>query len=46
MSELKSACCNADIKAECEDKNTCCYICQKCEKPCNWIDISGKEIDN
>lgn len=32
--KLRSKCCKAEMRAECADEGTCCYICQECKKPC------------
>lgn len=30
-------CCNAEIKTDCADEGTCCYVCTKCNKACDAI---------
>ncbi len=32
---LKSKCCKAEMKTSCADEGTCCFICTKCDKPCD-----------
>lgn len=30
-----STCCNAEVKTDCGDEGTCCFLCTGCGKPCN-----------
>jgi hypothetical protein len=39
----KSSCCQVEIKTSCADEGTCCYVCEKCGKPCDiWDDPKNK----
>lgn len=33
--EKLSSCCQASIKTDCGDEGTCCFMCSKCNKPCD-----------
>lgn len=37
-----SSCCKVSTRVDCADEGTCCYICTKCQKPCD--EISNKEL--
>jgi hypothetical protein len=34
-----SDCCKAEIKTDCADEGTCCFICTACDKPCDIIRV-------
>lgn len=38
----RSDCCYAPAKTDCADEGTCCFVCQKCGKPCGILAESEK----
>jgi hypothetical protein len=40
--KIKSKCCNAPVKVSTADEGTSCYVCTRCQKPC---DILAKPFD-
>lgn len=41
---LQSKCCKSTMSTSCADEGTCCYICDECQKPCDWISDFDKFI--
>lgn len=41
---LRSKCCKSTMSTSCADEGTCCYICDECQKPCDWISDFDKFI--
>ena len=40
-----SVCCDATMHSDCSDEGTCCAVCYKCKKPCNWVStLKKKEV--
>lgn len=35
--ENLSNCCEAKMRTDCADEGTCCFICEKCNKPCDIL---------